>query len=135
MLDAAGVKLVLVSIGTAERAKDFVAETGFPAENLYADPTNACYDALKFRKSVGDTFFNIATPYAILDRVTKDGAADLRDVLPRWKPWLPPKQDQGLNQGGLFVFEGSEVLLEHYDEATGAHCDPERILGALGLRA
>ena len=74
-LDAAGVKLVLVSIGTAERAKDFVEETGFPAENLYADPDNACYDALRLRKGVVDTFFNVSTPYAILDRIQKVRAA------------------------------------------------------------
>ena len=45
---------------------------------------------------------------AILDRVNKDGAEDLREILPRWKPWLPPKNDQGLQQGGAFVFRGRQ---------------------------
>eukprot|EP00976_Prorocentrum_cordatum_P054579 1101534-Prorocentrum_minimum.AAC.1 len=36
--------------------------------------------------------------------------------MPRWKPWIPPKLDQGLQQGGLFIFEGDTTLLEHFDE-------------------
>lgn len=28
----------------------------------------------------------------------------------RWKPWIPPKLDQGLQQGGTFVFLGSQVI-------------------------
>jgi len=127
-LDAAGVRLVLISIGTPDRAKQFVEETGFPAENLYADPENVCYDALRLYKGWARTFLNPATPFAIKDRIEENGAADLVDVLPRWKPWLPPKSDQGLQQGGLFVFDGSEALFEHYDEATGAHADMDRVM-------
>jgi peroxiredoxin len=35
VLERNGVKLLCVSIGTPERAKDFVKETGFPGELLY----------------------------------------------------------------------------------------------------
>ena len=40
-LDAAGIKLLLVSIGTPERGKDCEKENGFPEANLYADPKTA----------------------------------------------------------------------------------------------
>jgi len=132
-LDELNVKLLVVSIGTAARAKDFVQETGFPIENLYADPENITYEALGFYKDLGRTFFNPATPFSIKDRLEKDAAKDLREIMPRWKPWIPPKLDQGLQQGGVFVFQGSRVLLEHFDEATGAHISPEKILEVLKM--
>jgi len=108
-----------------------VVETEFPIELLYADPENVTYDALGFYNGVARTFFNIATPMAIKDRLFKDGAADLKDLLPGWKPWIPPKLDQGLQQGGVFVFKGDTALLEHKDEATGAHLALADILKAL----
>ena len=43
-------------------------------------------------------------------------------------PWLPPKSDQGLQQGGAFVFEGEELLFQHYDPSTGAHVDLDTVL-------
>jgi hypothetical protein len=59
----------------------------------------------------------------------------LENVLPRWQPWQPPSPDQALQQGGAFVFHGSKVLLEHYDEATGAHVALPRLLSAAGVAA
>ena len=131
-LQKKGAKLVCVSIGTPERAKDFVAETGFPSEFLFADPENACYDALRLHKGLARTFLAVSTPFSIKDRIEKDGAEDLREILPRWKPWLPPKADQGLQQGGTFVFKGREAVLAHYDESTGAHADFQTVLRAAG---
>merc|ERR1719238_1111995 len=135
-LDAAGVKLVLVSIGTFERSQDFAEETQFPRENLYADPENAAYDALGFYKGWGRTFFRTETPFSIKDRLEQnDMAKDMRDVLKRWKPWLPPKSDQGLQQGGMLVFAGKECVYRHYDEATGAHADFDDVVAAAAAAA
>ncbi len=79
-----------VGIGLPERAAEFVQLTGFPAAHLYADPENACYDALRLRHGWGPTFFSVATPFAMRDRFAKDGAADLAAIMPRWQPcaWL-----------------------------------------------
>ena len=88
---------------------------------------NAAYDALGLYRGVERTFLRAETPLSILDRLTSDGAADLADVLPKWKPWLPPRQSQGLQQGGTLVFCGEEELLRHYDEATGAHASLEDV--------
>ena len=53
-----GVKLYLVSIGPPERGTEFAKHTGFPAEQLLADPESAIYEALSLHNSVLDTFFN-----------------------------------------------------------------------------
>mmetsp|Transcript_23511 Transcript_23511/g.60131 ORF Transcript_23511/g.60131 Transcript_23511/m.60131 type:complete len:85 (+) Transcript_23511:513-767(+) len=57
------------------------------------------------------------------------GLGDLQDILSRWQPWLPPKQDQAFNQGGAYVFEGSRVLFSHHDPSTGSHADFQKLLG------
>ena len=122
------VKLIAVGIGTAERGREYCEHVGFPADNLYCDPDNAAYDALGLKKGVGATFFTIDTPLAILARAQKDNAKDLLEATKRWKPWLPPKSDQGLQQGGAFVFEGEKLLFQHYDASTGAHTDLDTLL-------
>lgn len=52
------VKLYLVSIGPPERGVEFAKHTGFPDDQLLADPESAVYDALSMHNSVLDTFFN-----------------------------------------------------------------------------
>lgn len=54
---------------------------------------------------------------------------DLSAVLKRWTPWVPPRQDQALQQGGLLVFDGRSCVYAHYDAATGAHADLAVVLG------
>mmetsp|Transcript_25430 Transcript_25430/g.77171 ORF Transcript_25430/g.77171 Transcript_25430/m.77171 type:complete len:159 (+) Transcript_25430:213-689(+) len=128
VLTDAGVRTLCVGIGTLETARKFCDHVPFPADILYTDPENAVYDALGLRKGVGVTFFSADTPFAILDRLQKDGAADLIAATKRWKPWLPPKSSQGLQQGGAFVFEGSTLLFQHFDPSTGAHADLNQLI-------
>lgn len=77
----------------------FAEETGLDARLIYADPENVTYDSMGFYKGFARTFFNPQTPLSINQRLLKDGAEDLRDIMPRWKPWIPPKLEQGLQQG------------------------------------
>ena len=70
MLDAAGVKLLAVSIGTSERAKDFVKETQFPIENLYAVrparvTTPKCLTQSQWNHS--NAWYNVSINTQILD--------------------------------------------------------------------
>ena len=132
-LDAAGVRLVVVSIGTLERAKDFSRENDFPIELLYADAESATYEALKLRKGAKQTFMEKPTPESILKRWNKDGAKDLLGVLKRWKPWLPPRPDQGYQQGGSFVFRDGVATYVSYDVSTGAHAPLDDIFEAAGV--
>lgn len=52
-LDAAGVTLVAVGIGSVDAAKEFATRTNFPLDRLYADDTAAAYDALGFSPGFG----------------------------------------------------------------------------------
>jgi len=131
-LDAQGVKLFFVSIGPWERSKDFVSVTEFPAENLLADPESKTYEALGLVKGVGQTFFNPQSALAFMRRFKDGTIKDLQNILPRWIPWVPPKQDQALQQGGMFVFEGERCVWCQYDQATGAHADLQVVLGEVG---
>jgi hypothetical protein len=38
-------------------------------------------------------------------------------------------QDQALQQGGMFVFDGPRCVFSHFDQATGAHADLGEVLG------
>ncbi|KAG1662122.1 hypothetical protein FOA52_012984 [Chlamydomonas sp. UWO 241] len=67
-LDTLGVRMLMVSIGTPERSKDFVARTGFPAESLFVDPINETYDALGLTCDLPNMLFNPATPLSLLKR-------------------------------------------------------------------
>lgn len=128
-LAARDVALVCVGIGTPAKALQFCDHVGFPTDALFADPTNGCYDALGLKAGVATTFFDPATPRAILARVQADDrAADLRTALARWQPWIPPKLSQGLQQGGIIVFDGPRTLFSHYDPSTGAHASLEEVL-------
>ena len=45
-LQGTGTKLLLISIGTPERGREFAAKTGFPEELLLADPESETYAAV-----------------------------------------------------------------------------------------
>ena len=132
MLEENGVDLVAVSIGTYERSRDFVNETGFPADRLFADPDAAAYEALRLNKSLKN-FSQKSTPEMLQARWKKDGAKDLREVFSHWKPWIPPKREQGFQQGGVFAFEGDECVYQFYDPSTGVHAPFDDWLVTLGV--
>ncbi|CAL6306095.1 unnamed protein product [Bathycoccus prasinos] len=137
------IKLIVISIGTEERARDFCRENEFPMEILYADPINVTYDKLRLNFGVKETLFDASTPYSIAERIREGKIKELTDVLKRWKPWIPPKREQGLQQGGTFVFDTKrikgdseveyECVYDWYDPSTGAHAPAEEILEACGI--
>ena len=126
-----------VGIGTAEKAQLVADHVGYSSTNLLADPENVLYDALSLNSGLQRTFFNPATPYAILDRLTSNSMSDLNSVLGRWGDAfiIPPKQKQALNQGGLFVFDGADSVFVHYDASTGAHGDLDQAVAVALARA
>lgn len=103
---------------------------------FFCDPNNGLYDALDLNSGLF-SFITPETSFIMRDRIfgelgisdifkTKertDGMKDLFDVLGKWKDavFLPPKQEQALQQGGTFVFKGRDTLYAHYDASTGAH--------------
>lgn len=127
-LDKLGIKLILVSIGTFERSQIFAQKTGFPSSNLFVDPESVTYEALGCYKSIAATFLNPLTPINLAQRVLTGRMGDLQDVLKDWDPWTPPKADQALQQGGLFIFEGEQCTFAHFDQATGAHVAMDKVM-------
>lgn len=128
-LDPYGVKLFLVSIGTPERGVEFSELTGFPQDRLIADPENALYDKLGFYRNVQRTFFDVRTPLSIFGRVfRKDRGGDLVEATMKWKPWIPPRGEQALQQGGVLVFNGQECTFKHFDQSTGNHLDLQELI-------
>lgn len=81
------VKLVLVSIGKPEIAKNLIQHLDIPNGEayLYVDPENVLYDALHLNRGIKETFFSPSTPLAFLDRFTRpDGMKELRQVMSKW---------------------------------------------------
>ncbi|KNA12363.1 hypothetical protein SOVF_126680, partial [Spinacia oleracea] len=59
--DAAGVKLIAVGVGGADKARMLGERLPFPMECLYADPERKAYDVLGLYYGFGRTFFNPAS--------------------------------------------------------------------------
>merc|ERR1712241_619518 len=128
-LDEAGIKLLMVSIGTASSGKEFAKGTEFPAESLFSDTTNNCYDALNFYSGLMRTFFDKSTAFSMQKRFSADGAQDLKDVMKNYKPLMNLKDNkQSLIQGGVVCFDGTKDVFFHKDEGTGAHADFEKAI-------
>lgn len=77
----------MVSVGLPEKGRELVQHLGVPKgeELIFVDPENALYDALDLNRGVQRTFFNINTPFAFLDRFTKEGGTEeLGEVLAKY---------------------------------------------------
>jgi hypothetical protein len=124
--------MAFVGIGTYERSLEFCELVKFPKEYLYADPENKVYDALQLVKSSPLSLFTDArTPLALANRIKENRTKDLEDALKTWKAWIPPKLDQGLQQGGCVVFDGYKTLYARKDPAVGDHVDLRLVLELL----
>lgn len=128
-LDSMDTKLYMVSIGTPERSKDFVARTGFPADRLFLDPDNVTYNALGLTCTLQETFFNPVTPLSLFKRMSSGEMGDLWKMLDGWEPWMTPNgPKQAMQQGGILMFQGDQLLYSYYDRATGDHADLTKLL-------
>lgn len=132
-LESRGVNLVMVSIGLPETGEKLIDHLEFKNGDkyLFVDPDNAMYDALNLNFGVQRTLFNINTPFAFLDRITKkDGLKDLCQILSKWNKaiFIPPENEQAFNQGGTFVFEGERAVFAHYDPSTAAHATVDQVM-------
>ncbi|GAA0186844.1 hypothetical protein LIER_34132 [Lithospermum erythrorhizon] len=60
-LDAAGVRLIAIGVGTPNKARLLAERLPFPLDCLYADPNRKAYDILGLYYGFGRTFFNPAS--------------------------------------------------------------------------
>ena len=123
---------MLVGIGTPESAREFAERTGFPVEKLYVDESRALYKALELHgdldgseglffdpkvvEGVRRLFFNSVTGERI-----KGNEDSIKSSIKNYKPLMPKESRDTVQQGGTFVFKGTDVVHARKDEATADH--------------
>jgi peroxiredoxin len=114
--DAAGVKLIAVGVGTPNKARILAERLPFPLDSLYADPDRQAYNVLGLYYGIGRTFFNPASA-KVFSRFE-----DLQKSVKNYTlEATPDDKSSVLQQGGMFVFKGKQLLYARKDEGTGDH--------------
>ncbi|KAK4360616.1 hypothetical protein RND71_019568 [Anisodus tanguticus] len=120
--DSAGVKLIAVGVGAPNKARILAERLPFPLDCLYADPDRRAYDVLGLYYGFGRTFFNPASA-KVLSRFN-----ELREATKNYTIEATPDDRSGvLQQGGMFLFKGEELLYAWKDEGTGDHAPMDDI--------
>ncbi|KAI4315099.1 hypothetical protein L6164_027945 [Bauhinia variegata] len=114
--DSAGVKLIAVGVGTPNKARILAERLPFPMDCLYADPDRKAYNVLDLYYGFGRTFFNPASAkvfsrFDALQKAVKNYTIEA----------TPDDRSGVLQQGGMFVFRGKQLLYARKDEGTGDH--------------
>ncbi|TKY55592.1 Thioredoxin protein AAED1 [Spatholobus suberectus] len=114
--DSAGVKLIAVGVGSPSKARILAERLPFPMDCLYADPDRKAYNVLNLYYGLGRTLFNPASA-KVFSRFDA-----LQKALKNYTIEGTPDDTSGvLQQGGMFVFRGKQLLYARKDEATGDH--------------
>lgn len=121
--DVAGVKLIAIGVGTPDKARILAERLPFPKESLYADPDRKAYDALGLYYGLGRTFFNPASAKVLgrLETIQKALKGYTLDATPEDRASV-------LQQGGLYIFRGTQLLYARKDEGTGDHASLDDVL-------
>lgn len=116
--DSSGVKLIAVGIGTPNKARVLAERLPFPMDCLYADPDRKAYDLLGLYYGFGRTFFNPASVKVF----SKSRFEAMREAMKNYSlEATPDDKSSVLQQGGMFVFKGKQLLYARKDEGTGDH--------------
>uniref|UniRef100_A0A6V7QWL7 Thioredoxin-like protein AAED1, chloroplastic n=1 Tax=Ananas comosus var. bracteatus TaxID=296719 RepID=A0A6V7QWL7_ANACO len=121
--DSAGVKLIAIGVGTPDKARILAERLPFPSDCLYADPDRKAYDVLGLYYGLARTFFNPASAkvfsrFESLKNAVKNYTIEA----------TPDDRASVLQQGGMLVFKGKELLYARKDEGTGDHAPLDEIL-------
>ncbi|XP_014509878.1 thioredoxin-like protein AAED1, chloroplastic [Vigna radiata var. radiata] len=114
--DSAGVKLIAVGVGTPNKARLLAERLPFPMDCLYADPERKAYNVLKLYHGLARTFLNPASAKVFSRYDSLQKAAENYTI-----GATPNDISSVLQQGGMFVFKGKELLYARKDEGTGDH--------------
>ncbi|OVA01177.1 hypothetical protein BVC80_8887g8 [Macleaya cordata] len=111
--DSAGVKLIAVGVGTPDKARILAERLPFPMDCLYADPDRkvTLFHLLPIQAKV-------LSRYEALRKAVKNYTIKA----------TPDDRSSVLQQGGIFVFKGKQLLYARKDEGTGDHAPLEEIL-------
>ncbi|KAF7828595.1 thioredoxin-like protein AAED1, chloroplastic [Senna tora] len=114
--DAAGVKLIAIGVGTPNKARILAERLPFPMDCLYADPERKAYNVLDLYYGIGRTLFNPVSA-KVFSRYD-----DFKKALENYTIGATPDDISGvLQQGGMFVFKGKQLLYARKDEGAGDH--------------
>ncbi|KAF7044037.1 hypothetical protein CFC21_053317 [Triticum aestivum] len=122
--ESAGAKLIAIGVGTSDKARILADGLPFPVDSLYADPERKAYDVLGLYHGLGRTLFSPASSkiYSRLDSI--------KEATKNYKLKGTPADLTGImQQGGMFVFRGKELLYAWRDEGTGDHAPLDDFLG------
>ncbi|CAA0829087.1 Thioredoxin superfamily protein [Striga hermonthica] len=109
--NSAGVKLIAVGVGTPDKAQLLAERLPFPLDSLYCDPDRKAYDVLGLYYGLGRTFFNPAS-VKVFSRFE-----DLKKAMKNYTiRATPDDRSSVLQQGGMFVFKGKQLLYARKDE-------------------
>ncbi|EAY91739.1 hypothetical protein OsI_13380 [Oryza sativa Indica Group] len=121
--DAAGAKLIAIGVGTPDKARILADGLPFPVDSLYADPERKAYDVLGLYHGLGRTLISPAKMYSGLNSIKK--------VTKNYTLKGTPADLTGiLQQGGMLVFRGKELLYSWKDKGTGDHAPLDDVLNA-----
>uniref|UniRef100_A0A0E0KIJ6 Thioredoxin domain-containing protein n=1 Tax=Oryza punctata TaxID=4537 RepID=A0A0E0KIJ6_ORYPU len=121
--ESAGVKLIAVGVGTPDKARILAERLPFPLDYLYADPERKAYDLLGLYFGIGRTFFNPAS-VKVFSRFDS-----LKEAVKNYTiEATPDDRASVLQQGGMFVFRGKELIYARKDEGTGDHAPLDDVL-------
>ncbi|XP_042013834.1 prostamide/prostaglandin F synthase-like isoform X1 [Salvia splendens] len=120
--DSAGVKLIAVGVGTPDKARLLAERLPFPMESLYADPDRKAYDVLGLYYGFRRTFLNPAST-KVFSRYE-----ELKKAMKNYTIKATPDDTSSvLQQGGMLVFKGKQLLYARKDEGTGDHAPLDEI--------
>lgn len=86
-LSEVNIKLIVIGIGKPSVGQELITHLQIPKGDqfVFADPGNILYDRLDLNRGIPTTFFNIATPLALGDRLLKGDTKELGEVLEKWQ--------------------------------------------------
>ncbi|XP_078170984.1 thioredoxin-like protein AAED1, chloroplastic isoform X1 [Carex rostrata] len=121
--ESAGVKLIAIGVGTPDKARILAERLPFPLENLYADPDRKAYDVLGLYYGMARTFLNPAS------RKVFSRFESIKEATKNYTMKATPSDVSSvLQQGGMFVFKGKELMYARKDEGTGDHAPLDDVL-------
>ncbi|TYI50261.1 hypothetical protein E1A91_D12G090300v1 [Gossypium mustelinum] len=100
--ESAGVKLIAIGVGTPNKARLLAERLPFPMDCLYADPNRET---------------KVFSRFESLQEAVKNYTIEA----------TPDETSSVLQQGGMFVFKGKQLLYAHKDEGTGDHAPLDQV--------
>lgn len=123
--ESAGAKLIAVGVGEPKKAQILAERLPFPLDCLYADPDRRAYDVLGLYYGLGRTFFNPAST-KVFSRFKELREANKNYTIAA----TPDDRSSVLQQGGMLVFKGKQLLYARKDEGTGDHAPLDDVFDA-----